>query len=151
MTITSRVEGCLVRKPVEWVQLARALGEILALDPVGIRAFDADHLIDPPPPALVEIHEHKSGFRLDLTFYLRIEARPETTGVQLARRLAMVLGQEVLTSPPAMDDGAAPAPDRWVLARPDGSLFLVRQLFPESDDIEIDYDPHQMERLLRRE
>jgi hypothetical protein len=26
-----------------------------------------------------------------------------------------------------------------MLARPDGSLFLVRQLNPESDDIEIDF------------
>jgi hypothetical protein len=147
MTNTSRLEGCLVRNPVEWATLARALGEILGLDPAGIHAFDVDHLVEPPPPVLVEVHEHPSGFRMDLTFYLRIEARPETMGVQLAQRLAMALGQDVLTSPPGMKDGTAPTPDRWVLARPDGLLFLVRQIDPESDDIEIDHNPNHMERL----
>lgn len=144
---SSIVEGCLVRDPVPWDTLSRALADVLEIDPAEIGAFDGETPIPIPPPVLVEMHERKSGFRLDLTLYLRIVGSPGITGVALAQRLASALGQEVLTSPPAGEDGGDPAPDRWVLARPDGSLAMVRQVDPESDDIEIDRDPSHMERI----
>lgn len=145
MTNASRIEGYLVRDPVGWDSLAKVLGDVMAVDPADVQVFDVDSLIEPPPPVLVEIRKRESGFRLDLTLYLRPPA-VKMADTQLARRLAVTLGQEVLTSPPPEEDGSAP-PDRWILARPDGSLFLVRQVDPESDDIEIDPDPHRMTRL----
>jgi hypothetical protein len=147
----SRVEGCLVREFVEWNALVRALGEILLVEPSGIRAFDAAPSTDPRPPILVEIHDHQVGFRMDLTFYLGKEVRTSLTGTSLARRLAMTLGQEILTSPPARADGTVSPPDLWVLARPDGSLFLVHQCDPESEDVEIDCDPARMKPLPEAE
>lgn len=146
MTGTSRVEGCLIREHVEWAVLARALSEVLAVDLDGIRTLDMDHPM-PPVPIVVECHEHASGFRLDVTLYLDARIQPALSGIPLARRLAMTLGQEVLTSPPAERDGSVPPPDLWVLALPDGALFLVRQLDPESEDVEFDRDPRHMHRL----
>jgi len=125
----------------------RALSDVLAVSPADIRAFDVDHLVTPPPLVLVECHERESGFRMDLTLYLGPEVRSELVGVRLARSLAMALGQEVLTSPPGRTDEFMPPPDSWVLACPDGSLFLVRQSQPDSEDVEIDRAPHQMQRL----
>jgi hypothetical protein len=145
MSSSSRVEGFLIREHVDWAGLVRALGEILGVDPSGIRPLDVEHLSEPPAPVLVECHGHASGFRLDVTLYLGTEVQSGLAGVPLARRLAMALGQEVLTSPPAEAEGLAPPPDLWVLACPDDSLFLVRQLAPESDDVEI--DPRHMQPL----
>lgn len=147
MVDESRVEGCLVREVVEWNALVRALGEILAVEPSSIRAFDVGPSTEPRPPIRVESHERQVGFRMDLTFYIGKEVRTSLTGNSLARRLAMALGQEILTSPPAAADGTVPPPDLWVLARPDGSLFLVHQCDPASDDVEIDCDPAQMKPL----
>lgn len=147
MVDESRVEGCLVREVVEWNVLVRALSEILAVEPAGIRELELEHPSEPRPPVLVESHEHEAGFRMDLTFYLGSEVRSGLTGVPLAQRLAMTLGQEILTSPPSEADGAIPPPDLWVLARPDGALFLVRQCDPESDDVEIDRDSAHMHPL----
>lgn len=120
------------------------VGEV---SPAGIREFDLAHLSEPRPPVLVESHEHGAGFRMDLTFYLGSEVRSSLVGASLARRLAMTLGQEILTSPPAETNGTMPPPDLWVLARPDGSLFLVHQCSPESDDVEIDRHPAHMQPL----
>jgi hypothetical protein len=147
MANESRVEGCLVREAVEWSVLVRALSEILTVDPAGIRELELAHPSEPRPPVLVESHVHEAGFRMDLTFYLGSEVQSDLAGVPLARRLAMTLGQEILTSPPVEADGTIPPPDLWVLARPDGSLFLVRQCAPESDDVEIHRDPAQMQPL----
>jgi hypothetical protein len=143
----SRVEGCLVKEHVEWEALVRALSRVLSVSPADIRAFDVEQLITPPPVVLVECHERESGFRMDLTLYLGPEVRSELVGVPLASSLAMALGQEVLTSPPGGADGLMPPPDSWVLACPDGSLFLVRQSQPDSEDVEIDRAPHHMQRL----
>jgi hypothetical protein len=147
MVDESRVEGCLVREVVEWNALVRALSEILTVDPADIREFDLAHSSEPRPPVLVESHEHEAGFRMDLTFYLGREVQSDLAGIPLARRLAMALGQEILTSPPAEADGTIPPPDLWVLARPDGSLFLVRQCDPESDNVEVDLDPAHLQPL----
>lgn len=147
MTRTSRAEGCLVKEHVEWEALVGALSRVLSVSPADIRAFDVQQLITPPPLVLVECHERESGFRMDLTLYLDAEVRSELVGVPLARALAMTLGQEVLTSPPGRTDEFMPPPDSWVLACPDGSLFLVRQTQPDSEDVEIDRAPHQMQRL----
>jgi hypothetical protein len=138
MSGTSKVEGCLVRELVAWEPLTRALSEVLDLTPADIRAFDGEGMKEPRPAVLVESHVRASGFRMDLTLYLGSEVQVGLTGVFLARRLAMELGQEILTSPPVEADGTSYAPDLWMLARPDGSLFLVRQLNPESDDVEVD-------------
>ncbi len=132
---------------MEWVALVRALSDVLAVSPADIRAFDVYHLVTPPPLVLVECRERESGFRMDLTLYLGPEVRSELVGVRLARSLAMALGQEVLTSPPGRTDELMPPPDSWVLACPDGSLFLVRQSQPDSENVEIDRAPHQMQRL----
>jgi len=127
-----------VRELVAWDSLTRALSEVLELTSADIRAFDGEDVNEPRPAVLVESHVHASGFRMDLTLYLGRKVQVGLTGVSLARRLAMALGQEILTSPPAEADGIVYAPDLWMLARPDGSLFLVRQLNPESDDVDVD-------------
>jgi hypothetical protein len=147
MVNESRVEGCLVREVVAWNALVRALSEILAIDPAGIREFEFAHLSEPRPPILVESHKHKAGFHMDLTFYLGSEVRSGLAGVPLAWRLAMALGQEILTSPPAEANGTILPPDLWALARPDGSLYLVRQCSPESNNVEFDSDPAHMQPL----
>lgn len=143
MSGASRLEGFLVRSEVAWKALVSALSEILEVSPEAIHAFDIEHLFTPSPPVLVELQEHGAGFHLDLTLYLGSEVRVPLTGVALARRLAGVLGQDVLTSPPARE-AEATSPLQWVLARPDGEAYRVHQINPESDDVEIDWSPASM-------
>jgi hypothetical protein len=139
-----RIEGCFLREIVDWETLVRALSEVFSMPLTEIDALDFERLDEPHAAVLVERHERQTGFRLDLTFYLGSSVQSGGTGIKLASRLAAVLKQDVLTSPPVGLDGVSPPPDAWVLARHDGALFLVRQLEPDSDDIEIDRDPARM-------
>lgn len=142
------MEGCLVQERVPWEVLAKALAGIFNLDPtIDIREFDVDNLVTPPPAVQVEINEHESGFRMDLTFYLGANVEPELTGPRFASHLAAALGQDVLTSPPAEIDGQKISPALWLLVRSTGELFLVRQIDPESEDVDIDRSPKSMRRV----
>jgi hypothetical protein len=143
----SRIEGCLVRKRVEWLELAHALSRILELSESDIGLLDMDNLEKPRPPVLVQWIERESGFRLDLTFYIGADVQSELAGVALASRLAQALGQEVLTSPPDEPDGGMSSPELWVLALPQGELYVVRQINPESDAVEIDRTPERMKKI----
>jgi hypothetical protein len=147
MSTESRVEGCLVRKGVAWPELTRALSEVLEISPDDIAPFDTDNLSRPPSPVLVKCIERESGFRLDLTFYIGAEIQSALAGVALASRLAKALGQEILTSPPDEPDGGMPSPALWVLALPGGELYLVHQINPDSDAVEIDRSPEHMKRI----
>jgi len=147
MSGKTRMEGCLIQEQVPWETLARAIAQTFEVDPSHIGLFDVENLITPPPPIQVETHEHESGFRMDLTLYIDEGVPSELTGVELASRLAQALGQEVLTSPPNNSDGAMLSPALWVLALPKGELYVVHQINPESDAVEIDRAPDRMEKI----
>ncbi|OJH39223.1 hypothetical protein [Cystobacter ferrugineus] len=132
---------------MEWWELVHALSKIFDLSENDIGLLDVDDLKKPRPPVLVEWIERESGFRLDLTFYIGVEVPSKQAGMALACRLAEALGQEILTNPPEDPDGAMSSPDSWVLALPTGEIYVVRQINPESDAVEIDRAPERMKRL----
>jgi hypothetical protein len=102
-----------------------------------------DDLEKPRPPVLVKWSERESGFRLELTFSIGVDVPSRLAGMVLASRLAEALGQEILTSPPENPDGATSSPESWVLALPTGELYVVRQINPGSDAVEIDRSPER--------
>jgi hypothetical protein len=136
-----------VRKGVTWPELTDALSQVLEISPNDIARLDDGSLNTQPSPVLVKCIERESGFCLDLTFYIGAEVQSDLAGVVLASRLAKALGQEILTSPPDETDGGMPSPALWVLARPDGELYFVRQINPDSDAVEIDRSPEHMKRI----
>ncbi len=144
MSEKSRIEGCLVRRHVEWSELVRALQGLLWVEDRDIGRLDMNEEAQRHQPVLVQWIEWASGFRLDLTFYIAASVSSRPSGIELASELARALNQEVLTSPPGP---GMSSPACWILALPQGELHVVRQVNPESDDVEIDWRPEQMKNL----
>jgi len=130
------IEGFLVRHPVGWDRLSRALADAygVAVEAVGrleisMEADNSAFLVR------VETHLHREGFQLDVTVYASMETTVRQHGVPLAKQIAATLGEDVLTSPPA--SGRYP-PWRWMLATSAGQLLLVNEVAHEHDGVIID-------------
>jgi hypothetical protein len=130
------IEGFLLRHPVGWERLSRAVADLygVAVEAVGRLEIGVE-MDSSPCLILLETHQHREGFRLDVTVYASIVTTVTQRGIPLASQIATALGEDVLTSPPA--SGHHP-PWRWVLATPAGQLMLVDEMAYEHDGIIID-------------
>ncbi|MHA7628936.1 hypothetical protein [Corallococcus sp. M7] len=134
-----QVVGFIARGAVEDGRLFDSIGRALGLPPEGVARFDVDGPSD--AAVLVETALRSKGFRTDVTLYVdgsRIQEPSGLTSVDVATRVAALLGEELLVSPPADDPAVATS---WFLVTPDGKRFRANEASPsqdEEDSVEID-------------
>ncbi|MBZ4336060.1 hypothetical protein K8556_35045 [Corallococcus sp. AS-1-12] len=130
-----QVVGFIARGAVGEGRLFESIGRALGLPPEAVARFD----VDGPAEAavLVETALRSSGFRTDVTLYIDASRARALTSVEVATRVAPLLGEEVLVSPPADDPAVATS---WFLITPGGERFRAREASPgdDSDCVEID-------------
>ncbi|MBN9687442.1 MULTISPECIES: hypothetical protein [unclassified Corallococcus] len=136
-----QVFGFIVRGAVGEERLFDGVGRALGLPPGGVARFDVDGPSD--AAVLVETALRSKGFRTDVTLYVdasRTGGASGLTSLEVATRVAALLGEEVLVSPPADDPAVATS---WFLVTPDGKRFRANEASPghdedEEDSVEID-------------
>ncbi|RKI73342.1 hypothetical protein D7X55_05590 [Corallococcus sp. AB049A] len=133
-----QVVGFIARGAVGEGRLFESIGRALGLPPEGVKRFDVDGPAE--VAVLVETALRSSGFRTDVTLYIdasRIQGAPGLTSVEVATRVAPLLGEEVLVSPPADDPAVATA---WFLITPEGKRFRASEASPGGDGDSVDID-----------
>jgi hypothetical protein len=116
--------------------LSRAVADLYGVAVGAVERLEIAVEMDSSPfLILLETHEHREGFRLDVTVYASIATTVTQRGIPLASQIATALGEDVLTSRPA--SGHHP-PRRWVLATPACQLLLVDEMAYEHDGVIID-------------
>jgi hypothetical protein len=129
------MEGFLLRNRVEWDRLRHAFAGIYGVPLTGVEQFDNEGRTQ-DAPVLVELYEHENGCKLNITIHAAIKNQPRA--IDLARRVAVALEEDVITSPLGHH-----SPFRWVLARRDGLLFFVDEIASDTrhlDDKELMID-----------
>ncbi|RKG91221.1 hypothetical protein D7W82_01140 [Corallococcus sp. CA049B] len=133
-----QVVGFIARGAVGEGRLFESIGSALGLPPEGVTRFDVDGPAD--AAVLVETALRSSGFRTDVTLYIdasRTRGAVGLTSVEVAARVAALLGEEVLVSPPADDPAVATS---WFLITPDGKRFRASEASPGGDEDSVDID-----------
>ena len=133
-----QVLGFIVRGAVGDERLFESIVRALGLPPEGVARFDVDGPAD--AAALVETALRSSGFRTDVTLYVdasRTGGAPGLTSLDVATRVAALLGEEVLVSPPADDPAIATG---WFLVTPEGKRFRASEGSPGDDEDSVDID-----------
>ncbi|MGE6757782.1 hypothetical protein ACQKGO_07235 [Corallococcus interemptor] len=129
-----QVVGFIARGAVGEGRLFESIGRALGLPPEGVKRFDVEGPAD--VAVLVETALRSAGFRTDVTLYIdasRIHGAPGLTSVEVATRVAPLLGEEVLVSPPAVATA-------WFLITPEGKRFRANEASPGGDGDSVDID-----------
>ncbi|MCY1032669.1 hypothetical protein OV207_14455 [Corallococcus sp. BB11-1] len=133
-----QVLGFLVRGAVSDERLIDSITRALGLPPGEAARFDADGPAE--ATVLVETTLRPSGFRTDVTLYAdasRTRGVSVLTSLEVATRVAALLREEVLISPPADDPAVAAT---WLLVTPDGQRFRASEASPGADEDSVDID-----------
>ncbi|CAM3968365.1 hypothetical protein [Corallococcus exiguus] len=136
-----QVVGFIARGAVEEARLFDSIGRALGLPPEGVARFDVDGPSD--AAVLVETALRSKGFRTDVTLYVDVSRTRESSGltsVEVATRVAALLGEELLVSPPADDPAVATS---WFLVTPEGKRFRASEAssgHDEDDEDSVDID-----------
>ncbi|WP_244226986.1 hypothetical protein [Corallococcus aberystwythensis] len=127
-----QVLGFIIRGAVEEQRLLGSIVRALGLPPEAVARFDVDGPAD--AVVLVATVLRSSGFRTDVTLYVDASRTGEAlkpTSLDVAARVAALLGEEVLVSPPADDPAVATG---WFLVTPEGKRFRASEVSPDDDE-----------------
>ncbi len=109
--------GCYVRRFGGWTALCEALARSLRISPADILAVEEQG----DPVVFLDARTQHGDFALRVQAHIDEARAPGFRGeTALMRDLARDLGEDLI-----YDDGASPAPTRWVLVRPNGERFEV--------------------------
>ncbi|MBZ4398897.1 hypothetical protein OWM54_34920 [Myxococcus sp. MISCRS1] len=130
--------GFLVRAALSDERLFDGIARALGIQVGEVSLFDVDRPGN--EMVLVTTTSRPAGFRTDVSLYVdasRVRGGEALTSQELAARVAVLLGEEVLVSPPSGDPAIAVT---WYLVTPDGQRFRGTEvhLGDEEDSIDID-------------
>lgn len=130
--------GFLLRGDVGEARLFESIARALGVPPDATARFDIDGPSD--AAVLVDVTLRPAGFRTDVSLYIdvaRASGARGLTSVEVATRVAALLGEEVIVSPPADDPAVAVT---WFLITPDGKRFRATEasLGEDADSVDID-------------
>jgi hypothetical protein len=130
--------GVVLRPTHDFKELRRSIAEIFHAPVSDVAELSDTDVTAQQARIVIELQEAAGDdFRLDVQVFMPDDTRGPRSDHELARALAPLIQDDVLASLPASDSRAA-NPFLWLLVRPDGRAFLVRQRPDQDPDLVLD-------------